>query len=97
MSLHLNRDKMSPTTSRYPMISPNLSNFRRKNFFVISHERKDRFFVVIWPKKTLGHIKYWPKIDLFFPKNQNFAPKHKILKNQWEKFSRFHYCQISKF
>ena len=38
-----------------------------------------------------------PKIDLFFPKNQNFAPKHKILKNQWEKFSRFHYCQISKF
>ena len=58
---------------------------------------KAGFFVVIWPKKTLGHIKYWPKIDLFFPKNQNFAPKHKILKNQWEKFSRFHYCQISKF
>ena len=74
-----------------------LSNFRRKDFFVISHERKDRFFVVIWPKKTLRHIKYRPKIDLFFPKNQNFAPKHKILKNQWEKFSRFHYCQISKF
>ena len=40
-----------------------LSNFRRKDFFVISHERKDRFFVVIWPKKTLGHIKYLPRID----------------------------------
>ena len=33
-----------------------LSNFRRKDFFVISHERKDRFFVVIWPKKTLRLI-----------------------------------------
>ena len=73
-----------------------LSNFRRKNFFVISHERKNRFFVVIWPKKTLRHIKYWPKIDLFFPKNQNFAPKHKILKNPMGKFCRFHYCDFLK-
>ena len=40
-----------------------LSNFRQKDFFVISHERKDRFFVVIWPKKTLRHIKYLPRID----------------------------------
>ena len=40
-----------------------LSNFRRKDFFVISHERKDRFFVVIWPKKTPIHIKYLPRID----------------------------------
>ena len=35
-------------------------------------------------------------IDPFFSKNQNFDPKHKIPKNQWEKFNRFHYCQISK-
>ena len=74
-----------------------LSNFRQKDFFVISHERKDRFFVVIWRKKTPIHIQYRPRIDPFFPKNQNFAPKHKILKNQREKFSRFHYCQISNF
>ena len=40
-----------------------LSNFRRKDFFVISHGHKDRFFVVIRPKKTPGHIKYWPRID----------------------------------
>ena len=60
-----------------------LSNFRRKDFFVISHGHKGRFFVVIWPKKTLGHIKYWPRIDLFFSKNQNFDPKHtsKVISN----------------
>ena len=74
-----------------------LSHFRRKDFFVISHEHKDRFFVVIWPIKTPRHIKYWPRIDPFFSKNQNFDPKHKIPKNQWEKLNRFHYCQISKF
>ena len=56
-----------------------------------------KIFVVIWPKKTLGHIKYKSKIDLFFSKNQNFDPKHKIPKNQWEKLNRFYYCQISKF
>ena len=52
---------------------------------------------MIWPIKTPGHIKYWPRIDPFFSKNQNFDPKHKIPKNQWEKLNRFHYCQISKF
>ena len=40
-----------------------LSNFRRKDFFVISHGHKDRFFVVIRPKKTPGHIKYCRRID----------------------------------
>ena len=40
-----------------------LSNFPRKDFFVICHEHRDRFFVVIWPLKTPGHIKYWPRID----------------------------------
>ena len=74
-----------------------LSRFRQKDFFVISHEDKDRFFVVIWPQKTVRHIKYWPRIDLFFSKNQNLAPKHKMPNNQWEKLSRFRYCQISKF
>ena len=74
-----------------------LSHFRQKDFFLISHEHKDGFFVVIWPIKTPGHIKYWPRIDPFFSKNQNFDPKHKIPKNQWEKLNRFHYCQISKF
>ena len=74
-----------------------LSHFPRKDFFVISHEHKDRFFVVIWPKKSPGHIKFGPRIDPFFSKNQNFDPKHKIPKNQWEKLKRFHYCQILKF
>ena len=60
-----------------------LSHFRKKNVFVISHEHKDRFFEVIRPKKTYRHIKYWSRIDLFFSKNQNFDPKHKIPKNQW--------------
>ena len=40
-----------------------LSNFRRKDFFVISHGHKGRFFVVIRPKKSPGHRKYWPRID----------------------------------
>ena len=76
-----------------------MKNFKpipTEDFFVISHEHKNRFFVVIWPKKPLGHIKCRPRIDLFFSKNQNFDPKHKILKNQWEKLNRFYYCQISK-
>ena len=42
-------------------------------------------------------MKYWPRIDPFFLKNQNFDPKHKIPKNQWEKLNKFYYCQISKF
>ena len=29
-----------------------LSHFRKKDFFVISHEHKDRLFVVIWPKNS---------------------------------------------
>ena len=58
---------------------------------------QNRFFVVIWPKKPLRNIKYRPRNDPFFSKNQNFDPKHKIPKNQWEKLKRFHYCQISKF
>ena len=74
-----------------------LSNFRRKDFFVISHGHKDRFFVVIRPKKTPGHIKYWPRIDPFFSKNQNFDPKHKIPNNQWEKLNRFHYLKFQNF
>ena len=74
-----------------------LSNFRRKDFFVISHGHKDRFFVVIRPKKTPGHIKYWPRIDPFFSKNQNFDPKHRIPNNQWEKLNRFHYSKFQNF
>ena len=74
-----------------------LSNFPRKDFFVISHEHEDRFFILIWPRKTPGRIKYWPSIDPFFPKNWNFGPKDKIPKNQWEKLNRFHYCEIAKF
>ena len=45
-----------------------LSHFRRKDFFVISHEHKDRFLVVIWPKKNFRHIKYWSRFDQFFSK-----------------------------
>ena len=74
-----------------------LSNFPRKDFFVISHGHKGRFFVVIRPKKTPGHIKYWPRIDPFFSKNQNFDPKHKIPNNQWEKLNRFHYLKFQNF
>ena len=77
-----------------------MKNFKpipTEDFFVISHEHKDRFFVVIWPKKTLGRIKYRPRMDPFFSKNQNFDPKHKILKNQWEKLNRFHYLKFLKF
>ena len=75
-----------------------LCNFPRKDFFIISHEHKDGFFVVIWPIKTPGHIKYRPRIDPFFSKNQNFDPKHKIPKNQWEKLNRFHYyCQKTQW
>ena len=93
-------------TSSHPWVSQKshkvknwkfLSNFRRKDFFIISHGHKARFFVVIRPKKTPGHIKYWPRIDPFFSKNQNFDPKHKIPKSQWEKLKRFYYCQILKF
>ena len=52
---------------------------------------------MIWPKKSPGHVKFWPRINPFFLKNQNFDPKYKIPKNQWEKLKRFHYCQILKF
>ena len=52
---------------------------------------------MIRSKKTAGHIKYWPRIDPFFPKNQNFDPKHKIPNNQWEKLNRFHYLKFQNF
>ena len=74
-----------------------LSNFRRKDFFVISHGHKGRFFVVIRPKKIPGHIKYWARINLFISKNQNFDPKHKIPNNQWEKLNGFHYLKFQNF
>ena len=52
---------------------------------------------MIWPIKTPGHIKYRPRIDPFFSKNQNFDPKHKIPKNQWEKLNRCHYLKFQNF
>ena len=52
---------------------------------------------MIWSKKSPIHIKYWPRIDPFFPKNQNFAPKHKILKNQWENLADFIIVKFQNF
>ena len=74
-----------------------LSHFRRKDYFVISHEHKDRFFVVIWPKKTLGNIKYWPRIDPFFSKNQNFDPNIKCQRINGKNLADFIIVKFQNF